>query len=541
MTTAQPLPTNVPPLRNVESGPEGEAKITYTSANVDWEQFHRQFDDALAQVRSQIGRDHPLRIAGVAVESTAPPIVDTSPSDTRVVLGRFAAATAEHVDAAIRAAQAAQAAWSRRHWRERVALLRRAATVIRARKFELAAIMSLEVGKSRLESMGDAEESADLIDYYCQQVDDANGFVREMAQVTPVEHNTDVLRPYGVFACIAPFNFPLALSTGMSSAALVAGNAVVYKPAEDTPWTGLKLYEVYRDAGLPAGLFNFLSGHGSETGEAMWRHPQIDGVVFTGSKEVGMRIYHGLSTRWIKPCLLELGGKNAAIVMDTADLDAAAEGVTRSAFGLQNQKCSATSRVYVHQSVAQRFLDVLLDKTQTLRIGDPTERDVFFGPVINADAVTKFERAVCQARAEGQILLGGARLRGEPLDHGHYVAPTIATLPLTSTLFREELFVPFLAVGVVSSLDEAIAETNETDYGLTAGLFSQQETEIARFFDEVEAGVCYVNKRTGATTGAWPGAQPFTGWKGSGSTGKGGCGPYYVAQFMREQSRTVIE
>lgn len=516
------------------------SKITYTSANVDWDGFHRQFDEALARVRAQFGRGYPLYIAGVAVESAAVPIVDTSPSDTGLVLGMFAAATAQHVDHAVKAARAAQPAWARRHWRERVTLLRRAAALIRERKFELAAVMSLEVGKSRLESMGDAEESADLIDYYCQQVEDAEGFVREMAKVTPVEQNTDVLRPYGVFACIAPFNFPLALSTGMSAAALVAGNAVVYKPAEDTPWTGLKLYEVYRDAGLPAGLFNYLSGHGSEAGEAMWRHPQVDGVVFTGSKDVGMRIYHGLSTRWIKPCLLELGGKNAAIVMDSADLDAAAEGVARSAFGLQNQKCSATSRVYVHQSVAHPFIAKLLEKTKALKAGDPTERDVFFGPVINRAAVAKFERAVAQARKEGEILTGGGRLTGDTFDRGHFVAPTIARLPLDSSLYGEELFVPFLAVGEVSGLDQAIAETNKADYGLTAGIFSKRDVEIARFFDEVEAGVCYVNKRTGATTGAWPGAQPFTGWKGSGSSGKGGCGPYYVAQFMREQSRTVI-
>ncbi len=516
-------------------------KVTYTSANVDWELFHRQFDEALARVRAQLGRAYPLYIAGEAVSSSAPPIVDTSPIDTSVVLGTFAAATAAHVDRAVAAARVAQAAWGRRDWRERVAVLRKAAGLIRDRKFELAAVMSLEVGKSRLESMGDAEESADLIDYYCQQMEDAAGFVRQMARVTPVERNTDVLRPYGVFACIAPFNFPLALSTGMSSAALVAGNTVVYKPAEDAPWTGLKLYEVYLCAGVPAGAFNYLSGNGSEAGEALWRHPGIDGVVFTGSKDVGLRIYHGLSGPWIKPCLLELGGKNAAIVMDSADLDAAAEGVSRSAFGLQNQKCSATSRVYVHQKVLAPFLDKLLARAGVLKIGDPTERDVFFGPVINSEAVEKFERAVAQARKEGEVLLGGGRITGAVFDRGHFVAPTIAKLPLASALFTEELFVPFLAVGEVAGLDQAIAETNKADYGLTAGIFSQIPAEVARFFDEVEAGVCYVNKRTGATTGAWPGAQPFTGWKGSGSSGKGGCGPYYVAQFMREQSRTVIE
>src|SRR5438477_2337853 len=437
-----------------------QSKITYTSANVDWELFHRQFDDTLSSVRAQFGRDYPLYIAGEAVPSSAKPIVDTSPIDTRIILGNFASATAAHVHQAVTAARAAQA-WGRSNWRDRVNILRRAAELIRERKFELAAVMSVEVGKSRLESMGDAEESADLIDYYCQQMEDADGFVRQMAKVTPVERNTDVLRPYGVFACIAPFNFPLALSTGMSAAALVAGNAVVYKPAEEAPWTGLKLYEVYRDAGLPAGVFNYLPGSGEVAGETLWRHSGVDGVVFTGSKAVGMHIFQGLSRDWIKPCLLEMGGKNAAIVMDTADLDAAAEGVARSAFGLQNQKCSATSRVYVHRHVSKEFIEKLLERTRSLKIGDPSERDVFFGPVINADAVKKFERAVAQAKKGGEILIGGERLRGDRFDRGHYVAPTIARLPLSSSLFMEELFVPVLAIGEVSGLEQAILETNK--------------------------------------------------------------------------------
>jgi 1-pyrroline-5-carboxylate dehydrogenase len=321
----------------------------------------------------------------------------------------------------------------------------------------------------------------------------------------------------------------------------MAGNAVVYKPSEEAPWTGLRLAEAYRDAGLPAGLFNFLVGRREAIGDALWQHPGVDGVVFTGSKAVGLRIHAGLSSRWIKPCLMELGGKNAAIVTASADLDAAAEGVMRSAFGLQNQKCSATSRVYVDRRVAPTFLERLIGKTQAIRMGDPTERDVYFGPVINHGAVERFERAVTQARGEGRIELGGERLRGGVFDKGHFVAPTIARLPHESALYREELFVPFLAVGEVSGLDEAIARTNDVEYGLTAGIFSADPAEVERFFDEVEAGVCYANKRSGATTGAWPGAQAFCGWKGSGSTGKGGCGPYYVAQFMREQNRTVIE
>jgi 1-pyrroline-5-carboxylate dehydrogenase len=515
-------------------------KITYTSANVDLEQFHSLFDEALVRVRGASGKEYPMYVDGNAVTTTAEPLVDTSPIDTSRVLGTFHTARPEQIDLAVRAARAAAREWGARSTKKRIAPLRRAAELIRERKFDLAAIMSVEVGKSRLEAMGDAEESADLIDYYCQQLKDAHGFVREMAKMTPIEHNVDVLRPFGVFACIAPFNFPLALSAGMSSAAMVAGNTIVYKPAEEAPWTGLKLYEIYRDAGIPAGVFNLIQGDGHLMGDAIWRHPGVDGVVFTGSKEVGMRIFAEFSTRWTRPCLLELGGKNAAIVMDTADIEAAAEGVMRSAFGLQNQKCSATSRVYVHESVAKAFTKALIAKTKKIAIGDPSERDVFFGPVINAQSVARYERAVAQARAEGKLLLGGGRLTSGALGKGHYVSPAIALLPLDSTLFRTELFAPLLAIGEISSFEQAIEESNRTEYGLTAGIYSGDENEVARFFDEIEAGVCYANKRTGATTGAWPGAQAFTGWKGSGSSGKGGCGPYYVMQFMREQSRTTI-
>ena len=517
------------------------AKITYTTTSGDLEDFHRRFDAGLESIRATAGRRHLNWIGGEAVETRGDALEDRSPIDTGFLLGTFAAAGTAEVDRAVCAARAAQPGWARRPWQERVALLKRAAALIRERKYELAALMSLEVGKSRLEAMGDAEESADLIDYYCGQMEEADGFVRPMGRLTTIERNTDVLRPYGVFTCIAPFNFPLALSAGMSSAALVAGNAIVYKPSEDTPWTGLKLYEIYRDAGLPDGIFNFLVGRREEIGDAIWQHPGVDGVVFTGSKAVGLRIHHGLSQRWIKPCLMELGGKNAALVMKSADLEAAAEGVMRSAFSLQNQKCSATSRVYVDRSVVEPFLKLLQDKTAAISMGDPTERDVYFGPVINARAVERYEGAAAKARAEGTILTGGQRLRGGVFDRGHFVAPTIAQLPLTSALFREELFVPFLAVGEVEGFDQAVAEANAAEYGLTAGIFSRDQAEVARFFDEIEAGVCYANKRTGATTGAWPGAQAFCGWKGSGSSGKGGCGPYYVAQFMREQSRTVIE
>ncbi|MBU0552609.1 aldehyde dehydrogenase family protein [Myxococcota bacterium] len=515
-------------------------RITYTTDSEHMDLFHRYFDEALLKLKAEMGATHPLFIQGEAVESSEPLIEDICPFNTDLVLGRFSAATAEHVDQAVAAAKAGWASWRDTPWQARVAIIRKAALIIRQRKFEIGALMSLEVGKNRFESMGDAEESADLLDYYCDQMDKANGFITPMNNITAVETNTDVLRPYGVFACIAPFNFPAALAFGMSSAALVAGNTVVFKPATDTPWTGLKIYEVYRDAGVPAGAFHFLSGLGRSMGDALIYHRDVDGVVFTGSKGVGMHIFRNFSEQWIKPCFLELGGKNPTIVMPTADLEKAVEGVYKSAWGLQNQKCSACSRVYLHEDIADEFIAQLIAKTRDIVMGDPTQQGVYMGPVINAKAVATWERVVEQARQEGEILYGGARPEGEAYAKGHFVTPTIAKAPMSSDLFKEEFFVPFLAVAVIKDLDEALREANDVEYGLTAGFFSGEEAEVERFLNEIEAGVLYVNKRTGATTGAWPGAQSFTGWKGSGGSGKGGCGPYYVSQFMREQNRTVI-
>ena len=350
-----------------------------------------------------------------------------------------------------------------------------------------------------------------------------------------------MLRPYGVFACIAPFNFPMALSAGMAGAALVAGNAVVYKPSQEAPWTGLILWEVFKQAGIPGGLFSFVTGDGPGTGEALWKHPLVDGVVFTGSKDVGMRMHREFSARYSKPVLMELGGKNPTYVSETANLDDAATGVMKSAFGLQGQKCSACSRVYAHENIYDAFVKKLVEKTKALTIGDPTLQENYMGPLVHERAVKTYLGAVESAKKGGRILIGGERLGNGAYAKGHFVAPTIAELPLDHELFFRELFAPFLAVGKVDSIEQAIQESNKADYGLTAGIFTAKKEEIQKFFDEVESGVVYANRPTGATTGAWPGVQSFCGWKGSGSSGKGGCGPYYVSQFVREQSRTIME
>jgi len=285
-----------------------------------------------------------------------------------------------------------------------------------------------------------------------------------------------------------------------------------------------------------------VTGPGETVGAELEENRDIDGLVFTGSYEVGMRLYTSFTHDYPRPIITEMGGKNPSIVTATADLDEAAEGVMRSAFGFDGQKCSANSRVYVERSVARAFTDLLVEKAKKIRVGDPTRRENWMGPVINEKALRKFTDAVTEAKSDGgAVEAGGDVLRDPETERGYFPTPTVVSgLPTSHRLFRDELFVPFIVVGEVDSVDEAIELSNATPYGLTAGIFSHEDAQIRQFLDTIQAGVVYVNRRSGATTGAWPGIQSFGGWKGSGSSGKSGLGPYYVQQFLREQSQTVM-
>ena len=514
-------------------------KITYTATPDQIEAMHGTFDDALEKFAGTYGAEYPMVINGEAV--TGRPTFDVvAPADTSLVLAKMQSGTVDDVDAAVAAARAAYPAWSARPWQERVAIIQSAAEEIRNRKFDLAAIMVLECGKSRTEAIGEVEEGADLLDYYAKQMVLADGFRLPMESLDPREQNVSVLRPFGVWAVLAPFNFPHALAAGPISGALVAGNTVVFKPASATALSGFALYEALIAGGVPADVLQFITGGGKAVGEPLVKHPDVDGAVFTGSKEVGMELYNSFSTNYPKPIITEMGGKNPTIVTANADLEKAVEGVARSAFGFSGQKCSACSRVYVERGVYDEFVDKLVKRTSELVVGNTVERNAFVGPVIDEGAVARFEEAVASA-AEGTVRLGGGRPSDPALANGTFVEPTIVDgLPLSHDLFHRELFLPFLTVGVVDSLDEALTAANDTEYGLTAGIFSEDEGEIQQFFDTIEAGVTYANRKGGATTGAWPESQPFCGWKASGSTGKGALGPYYVMQFLREQSRTVV-
>ena len=520
-------------------------KLTYSTMFDPPPAMHARFDDALVAVRTSLGAEHAMQIGGR--DQRAQRQFDVkSPIDGRVVLGRFQAAGATDAVAAIEAAKAAFPRWAATSWIERVALLRRAVALIEERVYDIGAVLSLEVGKNRMEALGEAQETADLIAYYCDQMEVNEGYVRP-TRADPlsgfVSENVSVMRPHGAWLVIAPFNFPFALAGGPSGAALVAGNSVVFKPSSSTPWSGRLLALAFRDAGIPDGVFNYVSGPGSSLGAALTAHPDVAGATFTGSFDVGMTLYRAFAQgRWPRPCIAEMGGKNAAIVSRHANLHDAATGIVRSAFGLSGQKCSACSRVFVERTVFADFVAALHGLTAKISVGDPTRREHWMGPLISAAAVARYEDAVAEInelRGAGSIVEGGRRIDRGDLSHGHFVAPTIARAPYEHPLWERELFIPFVLIGAVEDINDGIARANASDYGLTAGFYGSPD-EAEHFFDAIEAGVCYVNRPQGATTGAWPGYQPFGGWKASSSTGKAGGSVYYMTQYMREQSQTRV-
>lgn len=518
-------------------------RLTYATMFDPPSELHNQYEKALKKVMKNLGQEYAMIIGGeeVTAQNT---FEDRSPINQDWLLGVFQRGSASHAKAAIQAARNAFPVWSKTPWKERVQLLRKAAENIDKRVYEIAAVISIEVGKNRMEALSDIAEAADLIRYSCDQMELNNGFAIKMGK-DPLKgyraRNVSILKPYGVWLVISPFNFPGALTGGPAGAALLAGNTVVMKPASDTPWTVRLLAECFRDAGLPVGAVNFVTGPGSTLGNALIRSKETDGVTFTGSSEVGMSIYRKIANGpYPRPTVLEMGGKNASTITKNADLDRAASGIVRSAFGLQGQKCSANSRIFVEKPVYNELVDMLVERTNQLKVGDPTERDVFMGPVINSNSYKQFQEYTEDLSQSGVFLTGGQVITEGEYSKGFFCQPTIvADVPLGHRLWKQEMFLPITMVHPVESVAEAMAITNDSEYGLTAGFYGSDE-EVEYFFDHVEAGVCYANRPQGSTTGAWPGFQPFGGWKGSGSTGKNAGGPYYLTSYMHEQSQTLI-
>ncbi len=519
-------------------------KLTYATMFNPPEELHKGFDAAVVKLKQNLGKEYSMIIDGKDAFSPDK-FEDHSPVNTDWVLAVMQKGNASHAQQAISAARRAFPKWSHIPWQERVKLVRKAASILEQRIFDLGAAMALEVGKNRMESLGDVQESADLMYYSALMMEQNKGFVKPMGKDPLVGYdatNVSVLRPYGVWLIVSPFNFPFALTAGPTGAALVAGNTVVIKPATDTAWI-VRLYaECLRDAGFPDGVVNFCSGPGSTLGQALVDSPELDGATFTGSFDVGMKMYRDFAQRnYVRPVVLELGGKNPAIVSRHANLEDAATGIVRSAFGLQGQKCSAASRVLVEEPVYDEMLSRLKSMTDKLVIGDPTERATYLGPVINQSSYNDFKNFTEEInQGGGKFLTGGHVKTGGMFDKGYYCEPTFVTdLPFNHRLWQYEMFLPITTIGKVSNLDEAMKIANNVNYGLTAGFYGSDD-EAQWFFDKIEAGVTYANRPQGATTGAWPGFQPFGGWKGSGASGKNGGGLYYVQLYMHEQIRTLI-
>ena len=519
-------------------------RLTYATMFNPPEAMHERFEQALARLRRSLGRTHTLYIEGRDREAA---LHDerVSPIDRDWALGRFPMAQPADVDAALAAATRAFPAWRATPVAERARLMRRVADLMEERVYDIAAALVLEVGKNRMEALGETQETVDFFRCYADDFESHRGYEVELPN-DPLEgsvsRNRSVLRPYGAWAVIAPFNFPLALAGGPTAAALVTGNTVIAKCASDTPWAGRLLADCIRDAGLPPGVFNFVSGSGAAAGEALVSDARTAGVTFTGSVAVGRTILSAMAAgRYPRPCIAEMGGKNPCIVTEHADLECAASGIVRSAYGMGGQKCSALSRLYVHETVSDELLARIERQIDAIRIGDPCLRENWLGPVVNARAYQNYARYTDELRAGGATLRrGGRQLTDGDFGRGYYVQPVLAEAPPEHPLWRQELFLPILMAQHYHDRELAMRLANDTEMGLTAGVYGSDE-DVRWFQDRIEAGVTYANRPQGATTGAWPGYQPFGGWKGSGSTGKAIASFYYLPQYLREQSRTVVE
>ena len=433
------------------------------------------------------------------------------------------------------AAAAAFPAWSRTPPRERWELLLRISSILRERKHEFSAMMVLEESKSWAEADGDTAEAIDFCEFYAREME-------RLAQPQPLtpypgEKNHLEYIPLGVAAVIPPWNFPLAILTGMTTAALVTGNTVVLKPSSDAPAIANMFLEAAEEAGVPPGVLNFVTGGGSTVGNAIVEHPKTRMIAFTGSRDVGLQISEKAGKvapgqLWIKRAVLEMGGKDFILVDETADLDEAAAGVVAAAFGFQGQKCSACSRLIVHEKVHAELMPKIIEKTKALRVGDVRDPDVQVGAVINEKAQKKILEYVEIGRQEGKVVAGGQPGPGD----GFYVMPTIVDeIEPKDRLAREEIFGPVLAVIKVKDFDEGIAVANDSDYGLTGSLYSKDRERLERGKRELFVGNLYLNRKC---TGALVGVHPFGGFNMSGTDSKAGGRDYL---YLFPQAKSISE
>lgn len=499
------------------------------------EENRERMRTALEDVRDRLGQDYPLLIDGREVR-TEETLRSESPSDSARIVGRTARARADHAGEAVAVAERAYASWSATPARERAEVLLRAAEIMRRRRFELAAWEVLECAKPWREADADVAEAIDFCEFYARQM---IRLAQPLRRDVPGETNAIEHFGRGVAVVIPPWNFPLAIPTGMTVAALVAGCPVVLKPAEQSPVVAWKLVEVLREAGLPAEALAYLPGIGEEVGQALVNDPRVAVIAFTGSRAVGLQIHRqAAETRpgqdHVKRVIAEMGGKNAIIVDDDADLDEAVVGVLTSAFSYAGQKCSACARAIVLDGVYEAFLNRLAEAVHSLSVGPADDPDTEVPPVISAEARDRIREYQRIAETEGRVV---ARVEvGDLADQGYYVGPWIvADVQPDHRIAQEEVFGPLLAVLRAKDLDDAIQKAHRTEYALTGGLYSRSPVHIERVRREYRVGNLYINRNI---TGALVDRQPFGGFKLSGIGTKAG-GQDYLLEFLL--TRTVTE
>lgn len=487
--------------------------------------------EALDAVRKKFGKEYPNFINGKKVKSDAKTI-SYNPANTSEVVGVFQKSGRSDAEKAMKAAVKAFETWKNVPAKERASYLFKAAAVVRRRRLEINAWMISEVGKNYLEADADTCEAIDFLEFYGREMlryADKQPLVQQ-----PGEHNELFYIPLGVGLVVPPWNFPFAILVGITSSAIVTGNTVIVKPSSDSPMMGWLFADIMREVGLPNGVLNFLVASGAETGDYLVAHPQTRFVSFTGSMEVGLHINQLANTPqkgqiWIKRVIAEMGGKDAIVVADDADVDAAVAGVAAAAFGFQGQKCSACSRAIVDAKVYDEFVAKLKVAVDKLQIGDPLE-NAPVGPVVSKKQYETVLKYINIGKREGKLIAGGSAV---PRSKGYYIKPTVfVNVKPTARLMQEEVFGPVLAVCKASNFDHAMTIANNTMFGLTGALYSKSKSRLARARNEFHCGNLYLNRKC---TGAMVGGHPFGGFNMSGTDSKAG-GRDYLLLFMQAKS-----
>ena len=503
---------------------------------LDWsdEKNVGKMRSAIKAVEGRLGKNHPAVIGGKRIETDGE-IVSVNPANPSQVVGRTAAATEREADMALDVATGAFEHWSRTSPEARARVLLRASAIMKRRKFELLAWEVFEGGKPWAEADAQVAEAIDFLEYYAREMIRLKDGVEIYA--IPGEESRYFYQPMGVGVVIAPWNFPTAILTGMSSAAIVTGNTVVMKPSEFTSVIGAVVAEIFEEAGLPEGVLNFLPGYGKDVGDYLVQDARTRFISFTGSMATGLRINELAAKqikdqRWVKRVIAEMGGKDAMVIDSSADVDSAAADIVKSAYGYSGQKCSAASRAILHEAVYDEVLDRVVEKARALKIGVPESADVNVGPVISEPQFEKVASYVDAGKEEGDRVLGEDP--GDP-GKGYFVSPTVFAVEPDAKVAREEIFGPVLSVLKARDFDDALKIANDSPYGLTGGVYSKNRDHLERARHEFKAGNVYFNR---GITGALVGVQPFGGFGMSGTDSKAG-GPDYLPLHML--ARTVVE